>query len=108
MYRRQYVLVLVGTVLSLASCLASSDVRVASNRFSYICRVVVISEYGHRDRVLHDGRVGQGHIVTVDGGNGNLVCYSRSINPEDCKLGMTKWRCTRDTSRNRTMQFNVE
>ena len=108
MMRMQNMIFLFGVVLSLTPFLAAADVRVASNRFTYICRVVVISEYGHRQRVLHDGRVGHGHIVTVDGGDGNLVCYSRSINPDNCKLGMTRWRCIRDTSRNRTVQFNVE
>lgn len=108
MNNRRHAVLLAGLALALVPLLAASNVRVGNNRYPNICRVVVTSEYGPRQRVVFDGPAGYGHLVTVEGGNGNMVCISRSINPQDCNLGMTRWRCTRDTTTNRTSQFNVE
>ena len=108
MHNKRHVAFLVGVALALIPVFAQAVMRVTNPKFDYICRVVVISEYGHRQRTVFDGRAGHGLIATVDGGRGNVVCYSRNVNPRDCKSRMTPWRCKENGARNFTRQLTVQ
>ena len=87
---------------------ASAEVRITNTRFFSICRVVVTVSNHNRSRVVHDGSLPRGRPISVNVGGYQAVCAQRSIDPEDCKSGLTRSQCKIDEARNRTIIMNLK
>jgi len=105
-YVRQLLVGVLGIVaLSWASS-PHADVRIESNRWKNICRLVIVSEGRHGTRTLHDGPAKSGFRKRVRGPV--TVCMSRSHIPEQCNSRLTRWACKTNTKSNQTVLFNVQ
>jgi hypothetical protein len=82
-----------------------ADVRIQSNRWLHICRLIINSESQHGARTLHDGPARKGYRKRVRGPV--TVCIRRSSVPEVCSGRLTRWSCKTNAKANRTILFNI-
>ncbi len=105
-YVRQLFIAVLGLAALTWAGSLHADIRIESNRWQHICRLVIVSEGRHGTRTLHDGPARRGFRKHIRGPV--TVCMSRSHIPEQCSSRLTRWACKTNTKANRTIQFNVQ
>ena len=94
-------------IMMMLTSTAEATLRMKSDRFKHICRVVVTVDSPRGARIVHDGPVRRGQRHTFRAGDGSTVCVRRSVVPERCNSGLTAPQCMVDRYRNRTILFSI-